>query len=531
MSTTSSATAPSDASLTVGTQLAMLVPSFDPATDSVDTWSQKVEMLMLAWPKTKLDELATRLVLGCKGTAFQKLQLVRSEVIKNEEKAIKRLVESVGGTWGQVPLEHRFELAEKALYRSGQRRDETADSYLARMDVVWTEMLTKGVLLEELQSYVILRGSRLSMEDKKRVIVESGGETSGKLDLKKVSSSAIRMIGSNFFQEMTGGKKDRSLKVYDSSSFVAEETEDPVESFDTYMVQEELIDDETVEILAADHDEDAQMVLQFEDAISDAIQSDSDLAAYYSTYQEARRRLSEKVKTRGFWPIRKGFGKKGSKGGGKAFGKGKQSLAVRIANGYCRRCNKKGHWKAECPLLSDSRSHGSSETAPTSFTIVEERPEDLASIPLLEDPSAGLADSESESCSFVLEGNYVRNLWGDNHRFQHKLHTSCRNFAHRLKSSLRQCMSERKTESDRPNCAVLKTMTQDPLKKTNVVHEKNLKISTENHGRATVCFASTGTIGVVDLGASQTVMGHQQLKDLLSQLPDEIRARVRRVPC
>ena len=257
--TSGMSTASTDASQTVSTQLALLVPSFDPATDSVDTWTQKVEMLMVAWPKGKLDELATRLVLGCKGTAFQKLQLVRSEVIKNDEKAIKRLVEIVGGTWGQVPLEHRFELAEKALYRSSQRSDETADSYLARMDVVWTEMLTKGVLLEELQSYVILRGSRLSMEDKKRVIVESGGETSGKLDLKRVSS-AIRMIGSNFFQEMTGGKKDRSLKVYDSSSFLAEESEEVPEHFESYLAQEEFVDDDLIEVLAAEHqDEDAQM--------------------------------------------------------------------------------------------------------------------------------------------------------------------------------------------------------------------------------------------------------------------------------
>ena len=106
---TAGASSTTDATNTVSTQLAMLVPSFDPASDSVDTWTQKVEMLMVAWPKTRLDELATRLVLGCKGTAFQKLQLVRSEVIRNDEKAIKRLVEIVGGTWGQVPLEHRFD--------------------------------------------------------------------------------------------------------------------------------------------------------------------------------------------------------------------------------------------------------------------------------------------------------------------------------------------------------------------------------------------------------------------------------------
>ena len=361
---------------------------------------------MLAWPKNRLDELATRLVLGCKGTAFQKLQLVRSEVIRNEEKAIKRLVEIVAGTWGQVPLEHRFELAERALFRSSQRSDETADSYLARMDVLWTEMLTKGFLLEELQSYVILRGSKLSMEDKKRVIVESGGETSGKLDLKRVASeSAIRMIGSIFFQEFTGGKKDRNLKVYDSTSLLAEEADeafDPL-SMESFIAQDESLDDETVEILAADHDEDAQTVLQFEEAISEAIQSDQDLAAYYSTYQEARRRLSEKVKTRGFWPVRKGFGKKGFKGVGKSYSKGKQSLASRIANSYCRRCNRKGHWKAECPLLAENRSSAPSESAPTSFAIVEELSEELASIPILESPTGSMS-AGIESCCFCVGG-------------------------------------------------------------------------------------------------------------------------------
>ena len=518
-----------DGSMSVGAQLAMLVPTFDPSIDSVDTWSQKVEMLMVAWPKAKLDELATRLVLGCKGTAFQKLQLARAEVIKNDEKAIKRLVEIVGGTWGQVPLEHRFELAEKALYRSSQRSDETADSYLARMDVVWTEMLTKGVLLEELQSYVVLRGSKLSMEDKKRVIVESGGETSGKLDLKRVSS-AIRMIGSNFFQEMTGGKKDRSLKVYDSSSFLAEETEEISETHESFMVQDDTLDEETVEILAADHDEDAQMVIQFEEAISDAIQSDSDLAAFYSTYQEARRRLSEKVKTRGFWPIRKGFGKKGSKGGGKAFGKGKQSLAARIANSYCRRCNKKGHWKAECPLLTDSRSQGTTDTVPTSFAMVDELPAELAEIPVL-DPSTGLGETKSESCSFVTEGCYASNLNGDKLRLSYNLKGVCHKFAEHLKVSLRQCMRDHKTEGPGVSLPRNSELTREHNKPLHCSSKSETSSDTELPTKAMVCFASTGTVGVVDLGASQTVMGHQQLKDLLHQLPNKIRVQVRRVPC
>ena len=44
-------------------------------------------------------------------------------------------------------------------------------------------------------------------------------------------------------------------------------------------------------------------------------------------------------------------------------------------------------------------------------------------------------------------------------------------------------------------------------------------------------FASSGTIGVVDLGASQTVMGSGQVAELLKGLPDSIRAQVRRTPC
>ena len=44
-------------------------------------------------------------------------------------------------------------------------------------------------------------------------------------------------------------------------------------------------------------------------------------------------------------------------------------------------------------------------------------------------------------------------------------------------------------------------------------------------------FASTGTIGVVDLGASQTVIGSSQVSELLSKLPAEVRQQVKRTHC
>ena len=203
----------------VSSQLAMLVPSFDPAVDNVEIWSSKVHLLLEAWPSNKIVELATRLILNTKGSAYQKLRLNQKDILINDRKGIQKLVELVGGTWGQVPLEHRYELVEKALYRCQQKQDETGDSFIARVDVIWAELLSKRMDLEQVQAYVLLRGSRLSSEDKKRVLVESGAESSAEgLQWKKVVA-AIRMLGSAFFQDYTGAKRERTMKTYDHLAF------------------------------------------------------------------------------------------------------------------------------------------------------------------------------------------------------------------------------------------------------------------------------------------------------------------------
>ncbi len=44
-------------------------------------------------------------------------------------------------------------------------------------------------------------------------------------------------------------------------------------------------------------------------------------------------------------------------------------------------------------------------------------------------------------------------------------------------------------------------------------------------------FASEGTHGVVDLGASQTVIGSKQVPDLLNLIPHHVRKSVKQVPC
>ena len=197
----------------VPNQLALLVPSFDPAKDDVMVYSQKVQLLLQAWPEGRWTELATRLILGCTGSAFMKLQISQAEITKNEKKSIEKIITILGGQWGQINLEKRYEYAEKAIYKCYQKSDESADSYLATADILWSELRAKGVSLDDLQPYVTLRGSQLSSEDKKKVLIDVDAANTGQLTIAKVSS-AIRMLGATFFQDMTGQRKPRG-KTYD----------------------------------------------------------------------------------------------------------------------------------------------------------------------------------------------------------------------------------------------------------------------------------------------------------------------------
>lgn len=213
-----------DSSKAVPNQLATLVPTFDPSKDDLEQYVQKIEMLSDIWPADKLNELATRLVLNANGAAFQKLQLQKSEIMTNSKAGIQKLVSILGGQWGKVGLERKYESVEKALFRCIQKNDESNDSFLARSDIYWTELLSKKTSLEEIRAYVVLRGSLLSQDDKKRVILESDASGSGELDMTKVSQS-VRMLGSGFFHEMTGLKKSRG-KTYDASALNVDECEE-----------------------------------------------------------------------------------------------------------------------------------------------------------------------------------------------------------------------------------------------------------------------------------------------------------------
>ena len=292
---------------------------------------------------------------------------------------------------------------------------------------------------------------------------------------------------------------------------------------EVYVMQDDLPDDEALEILAAENDEDAILVMQFEDSIADTIQADSELCAYYSAYQEARRRLSERVKGRGFWPVSKRFDKgSGKKGKGKGKGRspfsGSGSLARRIANSFCRICMQKGHWKNECPQRTQgsgaTSTNASSSSVPTSFVIAEETPVEIAHIAMAE-----TQDTDVHSCFMVQSGNNWNGKHnGDRYRLKGK------QFASRFAVQWRRTL--RTLKSSDPHSVGSNTEPEHPeLPKSASVSCDSPESFLEAN------FVTTGTVGIIDLGASQTVIGDKQVPELLQQLPQDIKAQVKRTSC
>ena len=146
-----------------------------------------------------------------------------SDSSRNEKKSIEKIITILGGQWGQINLEKQYEYAERAIYKCYQKSDESADSYPTRADILWSELKAKGVTLDDLQPYVTLRGSQLSSEDKKKVLIDVDAANTGKLTIAKVSS-AIRMLGASFFHDMTGQRKTRG-KTYDQGTLLLEDVD------------------------------------------------------------------------------------------------------------------------------------------------------------------------------------------------------------------------------------------------------------------------------------------------------------------
>ena len=287
-----------------------LIPVFKPGTTDLTEYSRKIEFLAQIWPQEHLPALAPRAALLCEGSAFQKvIRLDASKLKTSDLTGVKLLVKTLGGVWGKTTLENKYEYFERIIYGTSQKNDETNESYLARHEVLFEDVINQGATIADMRAYILLRNSALGAEDKKKVIVESGGT----LQYDKVVSS-IRMLGSKFFQDVQGSKTTGRSKTYEVN--FQEVDEEVFASEEIYPDGWDGADgmENTVDILLSEGDEDAAVVSQFEDVLLETIQNNEELASFMNTYVEARKRLVEKSKNRGFWSSPpKGRGKSKSK--------------------------------------------------------------------------------------------------------------------------------------------------------------------------------------------------------------------------
>ena len=153
----------------------------------------------------------------------------------------------------------------------------------------------------------------------------------------------------------------------------AEPSERALHTFSEDMEPE--LDAEVIEALAAQEDTDALIVRGFEHELEEFLQETPEMHDAMTTYIEARTRLLEKRRSRGFWPT-KGRGKsvKG-KGKGKKT-RDREQLLARIARSHCRRCGALGHWKAGCPLANQGKQDlNASADDDEVYSEVEDEPE------------------------------------------------------------------------------------------------------------------------------------------------------------
>ena len=352
------------------------IPKFIPGTTNVQEYVQKLKFLAAMWPTEALNQLAPRAALLVEGTAFKKVaRLDPSKLRVNDQSGVALLVDAIGGSWGSTDFEEKYEYFERALYGTVQRSDESHDSYVARMEVNFMELISRGTKLEEVQAYILLRQSLLPPEDKKKILIEHDG------DLKYAPVvKSFRLLGSKFFNDLQGGRASNKTKVYDVHFTESFDSDGPRSSddfsgeraFTMHVDDYEDLDPETFESFLASEDQDALIVSSFEQELEDFLQDVPEMHEAMVSYLEARGRLLEKRKSRGFWPVRsKGFSaSKGSKGKGKGK-RQRENLLARIAKSYCKKCGAKGHWKAECPSNRGGGSGPSDENPSASANVVQ----------------------------------------------------------------------------------------------------------------------------------------------------------------
>ena len=472
-----------------------LLPTFDPAIDDAREYAQKVRFLHGVLPQKDKGQLAPRLAMLCRGTAWNQVRTIPPEKLVDPTNGVKVFLQSLS-TWEESEEMVTFEKFERAMYKILQKSDESTMSFVNRLGVAFAE-IGDSVTVKDFHAFILLRQSNLSPDDKKKVLTMTGGRMEIKAIDQAMRSLATRVLS---------GPGDVKKKVY-PVNFTEEENSDVFEGGETaWNVSHDDEDDwDNLDSLIQQGDADALTIQTFEQDLEDLFQSTPDLQSALLTYQEARQKLTERKKFRGFWPTRNFGGKgkgKGKKGHSKSFsGFGKSSLLDRIAKTHCKLCGEKGHWKAECP----NKTKENVNIAVSSQVVDPSMAESFTTYApdlLVEETRQQSFCFDQALCSFVCYAPQELNR--------------DKSWKSSAISFLSQRIEQRKhSKNEVAPSSTLPYISDDPLLKD----------------RSTAFHVTTdGSYAVLDTGASRSVIGSELVPSLLKDLSAEVRARVKEVP-
>ena len=485
-----------------------LLPSFDPSQDDIKEYVAKVKFVDGICPKKDRNMLAPRLAMLCKGTAWHQVRSIKADQLTNPDTGVRSLLAALS-SWEESAELNTFELFDKAIYRTTQKSDESTQSFVNRLDVAF-EDVGPETTLKAIKAFVLLKQSNLGHEDKKKVLTM----TNGAFDERAIEK-AMRSLSTSV---LTGSLQEKK-KVY-PTNYVEDPQDSPGDSVDHFGTDQSLYaaqgeDDEVptelLEQLATTGDADALTVQGFEKELTELFQEIPDLHQALLSYQEARGRIVERKRNRGFWPIKglsksgKGSSSFGPKGFRKGGSKGKDELLNRIARTHCKRCGELGHWKAECPQrLKESQANVASAS--------HEMEENEAAAQVLFEE----IDSEAEVGFGIGFKSKSHMCFAEPKHFEPEPIVEAL-FAEEVIKQTQTFFAKRNRVFD----SIVRKhnpqpMQQKPLLATGLTSKSGESLGFRTNGMA-----------ILDTGASRSVIGEDNLPMLLGQLPITVRDRVK----
>ena len=99
-----------------------LLPSFDPATDNVREYIEKVKFIDSICPKKDRPMLAPQLAMLCRGTAWGQVKNLKSEDLMGATNSVKNLLQALS-SWEESTEMRTYEQFERAIYKTVQKSD------------------------------------------------------------------------------------------------------------------------------------------------------------------------------------------------------------------------------------------------------------------------------------------------------------------------------------------------------------------------------------------------------------------------